>query len=82
MGFTPSSGKELQSEYFVPAQQAVEAILAVERLREHVSPHLMISELRTIDADDLWMSPCYRRPASQSTSRGNRTGRPSAGCCR
>ena len=61
MGFTPSSGKELQSEYFVPRRHAVEAILAVERLRDRVSPHLMISELRTIDADELWMSPCYRQ---------------------
>jgi alditol oxidase len=63
MGFTPSSGKELQSEYFVPRRNAVEAILAVERLRDHVSPHLMISELRTIDADQLWMSPCYKQPS-------------------
>ena len=63
MGFTPSSGKELQSEYFVPRRNAVDAILAVERLRDHVSPHLMISELRTIDADRLWMSPCYDRPS-------------------
>ncbi len=61
MGFTPSSGKELQSEYFVPRQHAVEAILAVQRLRDQVSPHLMISELRTIDADQLWMSPCYNQ---------------------
>ena len=49
MGFTPSSGKELQSEYFVPRRNAVDAIVAVERLRDHVSPHLMITELRTID---------------------------------
>ncbi|SOD91772.1 D-arabinono-1,4-lactone oxidase [Spirosoma fluviale] len=63
MGFTPSSGKELQSEYFVPRKNAVEAILAVERLKAHVSPHLMISELRTIDADTLWMSPCYKQPS-------------------
>jgi xylitol oxidase len=63
MGFTPSSGKELQSEYFVPRQDAVEAILAIERLRDRVSPHLMISELRTVDADRLWMSPCYKRPS-------------------
>jgi xylitol oxidase len=61
MGFTPSSGKELQSEYFVPRKNAVEAILAVERLRDEVSPHLMISELRTIDADQLWMSTCYQQ---------------------
>ena len=63
MGFTPSSGKELQSEYFVARSHAAEAIAAVERLRDHVSPHLMITELRTIAADDLWMSPCYKRPS-------------------
>jgi alditol oxidase len=63
MGFTPSSGKELQTEYFVPRKDAVEAILAIERLRDRVSPHLLISELRTIDADRLWMSPCYERPS-------------------
>ena len=61
MGFTPSSGKELQSEYFVHRRDAVEAILAIERLRDHVSPHLMISELRTVAADELWMSTCYGR---------------------
>ena len=59
MGFTPSSGKELQTEYFVPRQHAVEAILAVERLRDQISPNLMISEIRTIAADNLWLSPCY-----------------------
>jgi len=62
MGFTPSAGKELQSEYFVPRPHAVEAILAVERLRDQVTPHLMISEIRTIAADRLWMSPCYQQP--------------------
>jgi xylitol oxidase len=62
MGFTPSAGKELQSEYFVPRQHAVEAILAVERLRDQITPHLMISEIRAIAADDLWLSPCYRQP--------------------
>jgi xylitol oxidase len=61
MGFTPSAGKELQTEYFVPRQNAVEAILAVERLRDLVSPHLMISEIRTIAADNFWMSPCYQQ---------------------
>ena len=63
MGFTPSSGKELQSEYFVPHKNAVDAILAVEGLRDQISPHLLISEIRTIDADDLWMSPCYKQPS-------------------
>jgi alditol oxidase len=64
MGFTPSAGKELQTEYFVPRQHAVEAILAVERLRDQVSPHLMISEIRMIAADDLWTSPCYKQPCT------------------
>lgn len=61
MGFTPSSGEELQSEYFVPREHAVDALTAIERLSDELRPHLMISELRTIAADDLWMSPCYGR---------------------
>jgi alditol oxidase len=63
MGFTPSAGKELQSEYFVPRRHAVEAILAVERLHEQIGPHLLITEIRAIAADDLWMSPCYKQPS-------------------
>ena len=62
MGFTPSAGKELQSEYFVPREHAVEAILAVERLRDEITPHLMITEIRAIAGDSLWMSPCYKQP--------------------
>ncbi len=61
MGFTPSAGKELQSEYFVPRMHATEAIAAVEKLREKISPHLMITEIRTIAADEMWLSPCYQR---------------------
>ena len=61
MGFTPSAGKELQTEYFVPRERALDAIFAVEKLHEQVSPHLMITEIRTIAADDLWMSPAYKR---------------------
>ena len=63
MNFTPSSGAELQTEYFVPRNRGYEAILAVEKLRDKVGPHLFISELRTIEADNLWMSPCYQRPS-------------------
>jgi len=61
MGFTPSSGHELQSEYFVPAEHAVETILAVYKISDAISPHLLISEIRTIAADGLWMSPCYKK---------------------
>jgi xylitol oxidase len=62
MGFTPSAGKELQSEYFLPRKHAVEAVLAIERLRDQIGPHLMISEIRTVAADNLWMSPCFKQP--------------------
>jgi xylitol oxidase len=61
MGFTPSAGKELQSEFFVPRKDAVDAIFAVEKLHEKISPHLLITEIRTIAADDLWLSPCYQQ---------------------
>jgi xylitol oxidase len=58
---TPSSGEELQSEYFVPRRHAVAALRAVDRLRAQIAPLLHISEVRTIAADDLWMSPCYKQ---------------------
>jgi alditol oxidase len=51
----------LQSEYFVPRERAVEAIGAVGELRDQITPHLLVSELRTITADELWMSPCFGR---------------------
>jgi xylitol oxidase len=58
MGFTPSSGVELQSEYFIPQRNAVDAIMAIQRLGKQIGPHLFISEVRTIAADNFWMSPC------------------------
>jgi xylitol oxidase len=61
MNFTPSSGRELQTEYFVPRDRGYEAILAVEKLRDQITPHLFITELRTIAADSLWMSTAYQR---------------------
>lgn len=58
MGFTPSAGKELQSEFFIPRHNATEAFFAIQRMGKQIGPHLLISEIRTIDADNLWMSPC------------------------
>ena len=63
IGQTPSSGQELQTEYLVPWDHGFDAVLAVEKLRKHVSPHLFITELRTIAADRLWMSTAYERPS-------------------
>jgi alditol oxidase len=61
MDFTPSSGEELQSEYLIPRQHTFAALRAVDQIREHIAPLLLISEVRTIAADDLWMSPCYKQ---------------------
>jgi xylitol oxidase len=63
LAFTPSSGQELQTEYFVPFDRAYEAVRAVETLRDKITPHLFVTELRAIAADDLWMSMAYHRPS-------------------
>jgi alditol oxidase len=57
MGFTPSSGAELQSEYLVPRAHAVAALESLRALAGVVRPVLQVSELRTVAADRLWMSP-------------------------
>jgi alditol oxidase len=59
MGFTPSSGEELQSEYLFPRRYAVEAIEAVRSLAAEIRPLLQVSEIRTVAADRLWMSMNY-----------------------
>jgi alditol oxidase len=45
----------------VAHENATQAFDAIYGLREHVAPLLQISEVRTIAADRLWMSPCYER---------------------
>lgn len=58
---TPSVGDELQSEYFVPREHAADALSALDGLRQRIAPLLHVSEVRSVAADDLWLSPCYRR---------------------
>lgn len=60
--FTPSAGAELQTEYLLPRSHAVAALHAVRELREHITAVLQICEIRTVAADELWLSPSYRRP--------------------
>ncbi len=59
--FTPSSGAELQSEWFVPLHLAREAVEAVAAVRAQVAPLVQVGELRTVAADDLWLSPAQGR---------------------
>jgi xylitol oxidase len=63
MNFTPSSGKELQAEYFIPMSNAVAALKAINSLGDKWINDLFISEVRTIAADNLWMSTAYKRPS-------------------
>jgi xylitol oxidase len=61
MDATPSVGEELQAEYFVARRHGVAALRAVRELADVVQPVLHISEIRTVTADRLWMSPQYRQ---------------------
>ncbi len=58
-GFLPSSGDELQSEYFVPREAAREALAALRELANEIEPLLHVTELRAIAGDDLWLSGAY-----------------------
>jgi xylitol oxidase len=59
MGFTPSSGEEIQSEFLIPREHAVPAVEAVRALAGSIRPVLQVCELRTMAADRLWLSPQY-----------------------
>jgi xylitol oxidase len=63
MGFTPSSGEEIQSEYHLPRDRAVEAIGALRSLCATMQELVQVTELRTIAADTLWLSPQHQRDA-------------------
>lgn len=62
MGFAPSNGAEIQAEFFVPREQAAKAVAAMRGHGERLAPLLMVSELRTVAGDDLWLSPGNRGP--------------------
>jgi xylitol oxidase len=61
--YTPSSGEEIQSEYFVPHRHALPAIEAVRALADRLRPILWISEIRRVAADRLWMSTACEEDA-------------------
>jgi xylitol oxidase len=63
LGFTPSSGTELQTEYLLPRQVAIPAIESLTGLGALVAPVLQISEIRTVAADQAWLSTAYGEDA-------------------
>ncbi|NWL33911.1 D-arabinono-1,4-lactone oxidase [Paenarthrobacter nitroguajacolicus] len=59
--FTPSNGEELQSEFLLPLEQAPAALQAVRGLADKLAPLLFVSEIRTVAADEFWVSPFYQQ---------------------
>ncbi len=59
--FTPSAGDEIQSEYLVPREHAAQALAALAGVGPQLAPVTQVSEIRTVAADDLWLSPAYQR---------------------
>jgi alditol oxidase len=64
LAFTPSSGDELQSEYLVPRAALTDALRALDGIREIIASVLHVSEIRSIAADDLWISPAQGRASA------------------
>jgi xylitol oxidase len=59
--FTPSSGEEIQSEYLLPRSAALDALNALDGIRETVAGVLQTCEVRTVAADTQWLSPAHGR---------------------
>ncbi|MFN8024623.1 MAG: FAD-binding protein [Acidimicrobiales bacterium] len=57
--FTPSAGDELQSEYLVPRPHAVGALTSLRQIERDIAAALIVTEVRSIAADDLWLSGAY-----------------------
>jgi alditol oxidase len=56
MGFTPSAGEEIQSEYLLARRDAIAGIEAIRGVAAALRPVLLVAEIRTVAADALWMS--------------------------
>ena len=60
-GELPEMGEELQSEFFVARPDGAVALGAVRSVADRLRGVLEICEVRSVRADDLWLSPAYRR---------------------
>lgn len=69
----PSNGDEIQSEYFVDRRHGAAALDAVRRLAPLLTPLLLVSEIRAIAADGLWLSgACDRQTVALHFTWRNR----------
>ena len=59
--FTPSNGDELQSEFLLPREAAIDGLDALRSIAAALAPVVQITEIRTVAPDQLWLSPSYQR---------------------
>jgi alditol oxidase len=59
IGALPTEGYEFQSEYFIARKDAPAAMRALKAVQAGLHPALVVSEVRTIAADQLWLSTNY-----------------------
>jgi alditol oxidase len=57
--FTPSAGNEQQTEYLLPREHGPAALAAVAKVP--VQDAIQVCEVRTVAADELWLSPFHDR---------------------
>ncbi|SDF70531.1 FAD-binding protein [Klenkia brasiliensis] len=58
---TPSNGDEVQSEFFVDRADTTDVVAALAGVADRFREHLVVGELRTVAADDLWLSMAHGR---------------------
>ncbi|HTV43831.1 MAG TPA: D-arabinono-1,4-lactone oxidase [Stellaceae bacterium] len=51
--------RQVQSEYMVPREHGAAALARLHAIGDRIDRHLVITELRTVAPDGLWLSPCY-----------------------
>jgi xylitol oxidase len=56
---TPGVQEQIQSEYMVPRSRVVEALIALRAIGARIDPMLYATELRSMAADGLWLSPAH-----------------------
>ncbi|HET9072836.1 MAG TPA: D-arabinono-1,4-lactone oxidase [Acidimicrobiales bacterium] len=57
----PSAGAELQSEWLLPVAAGPDALDRLRALAGALATAAFVCEIRAVAADELWLSPAYRR---------------------
>jgi len=59
----PGHPDQIQSEYMLPRGQAMKALALLRDMGTRIDPHLRVTEIRSMAADALWLSPAYGHDA-------------------